>query len=177
LVRVFNAINPAGKRTKSCSKDRYSPWRKRCARCRWLSGAVCGCRYPIATFALTHPRTTPSRLLIENIPRAEFPDEFPDCALSLAMPTDPTKTEMPITLVPQDLSAIGHVMTAAYLNWVQAVVIKHWEPFAPEAAQASLDRDQACHHSPCSRQRWRQSRGEYMDREIERDARPVRHDY
>jgi acyl-CoA thioester hydrolase len=75
--------------------------------------------------------------LIENIPRAEFPDEFPDCALSLAMPTDPTKTDMPITLVPQDLSAIGYVVTAAYLNWVQAVVIKHWEPFAPEAAQAS----------------------------------------
>jgi acyl-CoA thioester hydrolase len=53
------------------------------------------------------------------------------------MPAEPTKTEMPIKLVPQDLSAIGYVETSAYLNWVQAVVIKHWERFAPEAAQAS----------------------------------------
>jgi acyl-CoA thioester hydrolase len=53
------------------------------------------------------------------------------------MPAEPTKTEMPIKLVPQDLSAIGYIETAAYLNWVQAVVIKHWERFAPEAAQAS----------------------------------------
>jgi acyl-CoA thioester hydrolase len=53
------------------------------------------------------------------------------------MPAEPTKTEMPIKLVPQDLSAIGYIETAAYLNWVQAVVIKHWDRFAPEAAQAS----------------------------------------
>ncbi|MBB5712644.1 acyl-CoA thioesterase [Sphingomonas xinjiangensis] len=46
-------------------------------------------------------------------------------------------TEMPIELVAQDLNAIGYIETAAYLKWVQAVVIKHWERFASEAAQAS----------------------------------------
>jgi acyl-CoA thioester hydrolase len=68
------------------------------------------------------------------------------------MPAEPTKTEMPIKLVPQDLSTIGYIETAAYLKWVQAVVIKHWERFAPEAAQASTlwiaVRHVISHHAP-----------------------------
>jgi acyl-CoA thioester hydrolase len=53
------------------------------------------------------------------------------------MRTDPTTTDMPIKLVAQDLDSIGYIDTAAYLRWVQAVVIMHWERFAPEDAQTS----------------------------------------
>jgi hypothetical protein len=75
--------------------------------------------------------------LVENIPSLKSWANSRVVRCWLAIAAEPTKTEMPITLVLQDLSAIGYVETSAYLNWVQAVVIKHWERFAPEAAQAS----------------------------------------
>jgi acyl-CoA thioester hydrolase len=53
------------------------------------------------------------------------------------MPGEPIITEMPISLTPEDLNAIGYVDATAYLKWVQAVVIMHWKRFAPAAAQAS----------------------------------------
>lgn len=46
-------------------------------------------------------------------------------------------TEMPIEVDTQDLTLSGYIETTAYLRGVQAVVIKHWERFAPESAQAS----------------------------------------
>ena len=46
-------------------------------------------------------------------------------------------TEMPIIITTDDLSDIGYAADTAYLKWVQAVVIKHWECFAPAEALAS----------------------------------------
>jgi acyl-CoA thioester hydrolase len=51
--------------------------------------------------------------------------------------TKPITTEMPVELDAQDLTPTGYIDTTAYLRWVQAVVITHWERFAPETAQAS----------------------------------------
>ena len=36
-------------------------------------------------------------------------------------------TEMPIIITTDDLSDIGYAADTAYLKWVQAVVITHWE--------------------------------------------------
>ena len=44
---------------------------------------------------------------------------------------------MPIIITTDDLSDIGYAADTAYLKWVQAVVIKHWECFAPAEALAS----------------------------------------
>ncbi|MBB5712923.1 acyl-CoA thioesterase [Sphingomonas xinjiangensis] len=48
-----------------------------------------------------------------------------------------TTTEMLIEVMPRDLNSAGLIDTAAYLRWVQAVVIRHWERFASKAAQDS----------------------------------------
>lgn len=68
------------------------------------------------------------------------------------MPAEHPSTEMPIKLATKDLNAIGYIETAAYLRWVQAVVIKHWERFASETARASTlwiaVRHSISHHQP-----------------------------
>jgi acyl-CoA thioester hydrolase len=51
--------------------------------------------------------------------------------------TEPITTEMLVELDAHDLTPTGYIDTAAYLRWVQAVVIMHWERFASETAQAS----------------------------------------
>ena len=53
------------------------------------------------------------------------------------MVTEPITTEMPIELAAQDMTLTGYIDTTAYLKWVQAVVIRHWERFAPQDAQTS----------------------------------------
>jgi acyl-CoA thioester hydrolase len=53
------------------------------------------------------------------------------------MTTKPITTEMLFELDARDLTLTGYIDTAAYLKWVQAVVIMHWERFAPETARAS----------------------------------------
>lgn len=53
------------------------------------------------------------------------------------MPISIIRTELPIFVATADLSEIGYVADTAYLKWVQAVVIKHWERFAPSADLAS----------------------------------------
>ncbi len=60
--------------------------------------------------------------------------------------TEPIITEMLVKLDARDLTRSGYIRdstpsgyidTAAYLRWVQTVVIRHWERFAPETARAS----------------------------------------
>lgn len=55
----------------------------------------------------------------------------------IMMTTEPVITEMLVELDARDLTPTGYIDTAAYLRWVQAVVIRHWERFAPETARAS----------------------------------------
>jgi len=68
------------------------------------------------------------------------------------MPAAPTTTEMTIELTARDTTAIGYIDTSAYLRWVQAVVIMHWERFAPQAVQATTlwiaVRHLIAHHAP-----------------------------
>ena len=46
-------------------------------------------------------------------------------------------TEMLVSAGSDDLTQMGYFADASYLRWVQAVVIMHWERFAPPAALAS----------------------------------------
>ncbi len=48
-----------------------------------------------------------------------------------------TTTEMLVSAGSDDLTQMGYFADASYLRWVQAVVIMHWERFAPPAALAS----------------------------------------
>lgn len=42
----------------------------------------------------------------------------------------------PLSIETTHIDHMGHVNNAVYLTWVQEAVVKHWERFAPEAAQA-----------------------------------------
>ncbi|MHB9878592.1 acyl-CoA thioesterase [Pacificimonas sp. ICDLI1SI03] len=44
--------------------------------------------------------------------------------------------DYPLAIQPSHIDHMGHVNNAVYLNWVQEAVIKHWEKFAPDDAQA-----------------------------------------
>ncbi|GGD56382.1 thioesterase [Aurantiacibacter arachoides] len=38
---------------------------------------------------------------------------------------------MPIRILPEDIDFMGHVNNSRYLNWVQDVVLAHWQKLAP----------------------------------------------
>ena len=38
---------------------------------------------------------------------------------------------MPIRIAPEDIDFMGHVNNSRYLNWVQDVVLAHWQKLAP----------------------------------------------
>ena len=43
----------------------------------------------------------------------------------------------PIKVIPTDIDFMGHVNNARYLNWVQDVVLAHWQKLAPAEEVAS----------------------------------------
>lgn len=49
----------------------------------------------------------------------------------------PNSTEMRFIAGADDLTGIGYVADTAYLQWVQAIVVNHWERFAPKPALAA----------------------------------------
>lgn len=49
---------------------------------------------------------------------------------------DSTRIDYPLSIESEHIDHMGHVNNAVYLSWVQEAVVKHWERFAPEAAQA-----------------------------------------
>jgi len=44
---------------------------------------------------------------------------------------------IPIAISPDDIDFMGHVNNARYLNWVQDVVLAHWQHVAPPEAVAA----------------------------------------
>ena len=44
---------------------------------------------------------------------------------------------IPIRIVPEDIDFMGHVNNSRYLNWVQDVVLAHWQKLAPAEEVAS----------------------------------------
>ncbi len=44
---------------------------------------------------------------------------------------------IPIRILPEDIDFMGHVNNSRYLNWVQDVVLQHWEKLAPAEEVAS----------------------------------------
>ncbi|TIX51441.1 acyl-CoA thioesterase [Alteraurantiacibacter aquimixticola] len=44
---------------------------------------------------------------------------------------------IPITIQPEDIDFMGHVNNSRYLNWVQDVVLGHWQAVAPPDAVAA----------------------------------------
>lgn len=46
--------------------------------------------------------------------------------------------EVPVTVRPEDIDALGHVNNVVYLRWVQAAAVAHWEARATEQARESL---------------------------------------
>ena len=44
---------------------------------------------------------------------------------------------IPIRILPEDIDFMGHVNNARYLNWVQDVVLQHWQKLAPAEEVAS----------------------------------------
>ena len=44
---------------------------------------------------------------------------------------------IPITILPDDIDFMGHVNNSRYLNWVQDVVLDHWNKLAPAEEVAS----------------------------------------
>ncbi|RJY08955.1 acyl-CoA thioesterase [Aurantiacibacter aquimixticola] len=44
---------------------------------------------------------------------------------------------IPIRILPDDIDFMGHVNNARYLNWVQDVVLQHWQKLAPAEEVAS----------------------------------------
>ncbi len=42
-----------------------------------------------------------------------------------------TPFSIPITILPDDIDFMGHVNNSRYLNWVQDVVLQHWQKLAP----------------------------------------------
>jgi acyl-CoA thioester hydrolase len=68
--------------------------------------------------------------------------------------TKPITTEMLVELDARDLTPTGYIDTTAYLRWVQAVVVMHWERFAPETARQSTlwitVKHTISHHAPGS---------------------------
>ena len=45
---------------------------------------------------------------------------------------------IPVTITPDDIDFMGHVNNSRYLNWVQDVVLGHWQKVAPPDQVASL---------------------------------------
>jgi acyl-CoA thioester hydrolase len=45
---------------------------------------------------------------------------------------------IPIHILPADIDFMGHVNNARYLNWVQDVVLQHWNKLAPAEEVARL---------------------------------------
>ncbi len=54
-----------------------------------------------------------------------------------ALPSKKPAFSMPIRILPQDIDFMGHVNNARYLNWVQDVVLAHWQKLAPAEEVAS----------------------------------------
>ncbi|WP_271077218.1 acyl-CoA thioesterase [Aurantiacibacter sp. MUD61] len=44
---------------------------------------------------------------------------------------------IPIRILPEDIDFMGHVNNSRYLNWVQDVVLQHWQKLAPAEEVAS----------------------------------------
>ena len=44
---------------------------------------------------------------------------------------------IPIDITPDDIDFMGHVNNSRYLNWVQDVVLQHWQKLAPAEEVAS----------------------------------------
>ncbi|APE26944.1 Thioesterase superfamily [Aurantiacibacter gangjinensis] len=44
---------------------------------------------------------------------------------------------IPIKILPDDIDFMGHVNNSRYLNWVQDVVLQHWQKLAPAEEVAS----------------------------------------
>ena len=44
---------------------------------------------------------------------------------------------IPIKILPDDIDFMGHVNNSRYLNWVQDVVLQHWQKLAPADEVAS----------------------------------------
>ncbi len=44
---------------------------------------------------------------------------------------------IPIRILPDDIDFMGHVNNSRYLNWVQDVVLQHWQKLAPAEEVAS----------------------------------------
>ena len=44
---------------------------------------------------------------------------------------------IPINILPEDIDFMGHVNNSRYLNWVQDVVLQHWQKLAPAEEVAS----------------------------------------
>jgi acyl-CoA thioester hydrolase len=51
---------------------------------------------------------------------------------------DVERFEVPVTVRPGDIDALGHVNNVVYLRWVQAAAVAHWEARASKEAQRSL---------------------------------------
>ena len=49
------------------------------------------------------------------------------------MPTPPF--EIPQTIAPSDIDALGHVNNTVYLRWIQEVAVAHWQLIAPSEDQ------------------------------------------
>ena len=45
--------------------------------------------------------------------------------------------KIPIQILPDDIDFMGHVNNSRYLNWVQDVVLQHWQKLAPADEVAS----------------------------------------
>ena len=49
----------------------------------------------------------------------------------------PKSFAIPIKILPDDIDFMGHVNNSRYLNWVQDVVLQHWQKLAPAEEAAS----------------------------------------
>ncbi len=46
--------------------------------------------------------------------------------------------DLPISVQPADIDAMGHVNNIVYVRWIQEVAAAHWAAVAPPEAQAAL---------------------------------------
>lgn len=46
--------------------------------------------------------------------------------------------ELPITVVPDDIDALGHVNNVVYVRWMQEVATRHWETAASPELRATV---------------------------------------
>lgn len=52
--------------------------------------------------------------------------------------SDPTPFTHPLSILPADIDALGHVNNVVYVRWVQEVAAAHWQKMASAAVQKEL---------------------------------------